>query len=521
MAQLNADVLDVRLQAVFALSAFAVSKFNISSASAFPCREVAETVHKYVDEQSLKYKALLPDNLLPAIVKSALSDSGRRFWRKKGPSFGISLASIISVLLDYRIFTSPRSLKLVFLVLSQVVGRSGRNGVHTEMWKILIWAFSRIPTNEKHLEDRMAQEWDIDRWRDTRERAYRLLKQEVKNGLGISLVRVLLRCAPHGKRDLSDVEKAIALVEDLLTQGDGSAKHDAMMLLERLMSGIGAPPPSRTMEGVELEIVFSKDLLDGSLLRQNWTEANVTSTVVSTDDIQPLFEEEASAFWHRLSQCWFLIVQDLLQHSEGSLPVGLFVCLFLSETEFHSMQPNIIQIWQSLLLVQSQLTRSHQHLTAPSSFARHIASIISGFSMPLDSPDAQIRYLTMISKLWSVVKDVFTKPWLSSTAEKIFASLLKKRFDMSIDDVKKLWSHVCEELVSMGIPTLLHVLHTRSLNHCLEEKEVTKCIWVVMARNGEELAKDQVVDAAEDDWMDLIHLLAMPFGCVRASHLIC
>jgi len=125
--------------------------------------------------------------------------------------------------------------------------------------------------------------------------------------------------------------------------------------------------------------------------------------------------------------------------------------------------------------VQSQLTHSHQHLTAPPSFAVHTASVLSGFTTPLESPRAQARYLTIIFKLWSVVKNVFTKSWLSFPAEKILASLLRKQFDISSEDVKNLWSRLCAELVSTGIPTLLHVLHTRCLNRCQEEKEVIRC----------------------------------------------
>jgi hypothetical protein len=330
MAQLNADVLDVRLEAVVTLSAFAFSKFSPSSTSAFPCYEIAERVIKYVEEQSLRYKALPPDNLLPAIVKSAFSDGDRQFWQRKGLFFGIFLASAISVLLDYRIFTSPRSLKLVFLVLAQVAGSKRRNDVaHTEMWKILIWAFSRIPTSEQHLEDRMAQEQGLEGWSNTREKAYRLLKQEVKNGLGVSLAKVLLRCVRHGRRDSRDVEKAIAMIEDLLVQGEDGSKRDAVLLLDRLMSGIGAPPLSRAAKEVEFETIFSKDLLDGALTGKHSREVTVRPTVVAVEDIHPLCEEEVSAFWDQLSKCWASIVQDLLLHSDDNFPVSL-VTWFLS-----------------------------------------------------------------------------------------------------------------------------------------------------------------------------------------------
>ncbi len=115
------------------------------------------------------------------------------------------------------------------------------------------------------------------------ERAYRLLKQEVKKGLGISLVKVLLRCVHHGRRD---AEKAMR-----------SWKRDVVLLLDRLMSGIGAPPLSRTVKEVVFEIVFSKDLLDGALLGR---EVTVRPIMVAVEDILPLCNEEVSAFWDRI-----------------------------------------------------------------------------------------------------------------------------------------------------------------------------------------------------------------------------
>ena len=175
----------------------------------------------------------------------------------------------------------------------------------------------------------MAQEQDLEGWNNTREKAYRLLKQEVKNGLGVSLVKVLLRRVRHGRRDSRDVEKAIAMIGDLLVHGEDGLKRDAVLMLDRLMSGIGAPPLSRAAKEVEFKILFSKDLFDGALLGKHWREFTVQPTIVAVEDIHPLCEEEVSAFWNQLAKCWASIVQDLLLHSDDNFPVSLVTC-FLS-----------------------------------------------------------------------------------------------------------------------------------------------------------------------------------------------
>jgi hypothetical protein len=167
-------------------------------------------------------------------------------------------------------------------------------------------------------------------------------------------------------------------------------------------------------------------------------------------------------------------------------------------------QPDLIHIWQGLLLVQAQLTQEHLHLTSSSSFAAKVASIIAKISTPLEQADAQARYLSFIGKIWGVMKNVFNPSWLSSPAEIILATLLKKHFSLSDGQVKDLWSHLCADLVAVGIPTVLHVLHVRSESQ--EGMEVTRQLWLILANDGP-------LATSEEDWMSLLCFLVMPFGC--------
>ena len=165
-------------------------------------------------------------------------------------------------------------------------------------------------------------------------------------------------------------------------------------------------------------------------------------------------------------------------------------------------QPGLIHIWQGLLLVQAQLTQEHLHLTSSSSFAAKVASIIAKISTSLEQADAQARYLSFIGKLWGVMKNVFKSSWLCSPAEIILATLLKKQFSFSDGQVKDLWSQLSGDLIAVGIPTVLHVLHVRSESQ--EDIEATRQLWIV-------LANDSLTTS--EDWMSLLHFLVMPFGC--------
>jgi hypothetical protein len=156
-----------------------------------------------------------------------------------------------------------------------------------------------------------------------------------------------------------------------------------------------------------------------------------------------------------------------------------------------------------LLLVQAQLTQEHLHLTSSSSFAAKVASIIAKISTPLEQADAHARYLLFIAKLWGVMKNVFNSSWLCSPAEIILAMLLEKQFFFSDGQVKELWSQLCTDLIAVGIPTVLHVLHVRSESQ--EDTVVTRQLWLILANDGPA--------TGEEDWMSLLHFLVIPFGC--------
>ena len=100
------------------------------------------------------------------------------------------------------------------------------------------------------------------------------------------------------------------------------------------------------------------------------------------------------------------------------------------------------------------------------------------------------------------MKNVFKSSWLCSPAEIILATLLDKPFSFSDGQVKDLWSQLCADLIAVGIPTVLHVLHVRSESR--GDKEMTRQLWLILANDG--------LTIGEDDWMSLLYFLVIPFG---------
>ncbi|CAA7269069.1 unnamed protein product [Cyclocybe aegerita] len=478
---LNFGDLDIQMHAAYALSGFALAKLDANASPKFPLSQVAEIVQDYIDVQTARNKPRA-EARLPAMFKAALE--GDQHWQASGASFTLTVASVLIVLLDHHFFSKSRSLKLIFSLFPQIAGHRRSNVQNTlpEVWRIMIWAFSRFPRDV----DGSRSVDDLTTLEETRDRCYRVVVQELRHGLGVDLVATLLRGSStlDSYRRADDVGKAVSTLVDMVESKHVSCREDGRALLRRLSSGIGTPTSTSSASPVDRGVSFWRQLVDGSLLQQPARSISVPSTVIPVESILPLAEAEVVQHWDALSKAWISLVQRFLTDSSASLP------------------SDFTDSWQALLLAQSHLSQGHQHLTTSSAFAAKVASIINIFSITLDVPDAQARYLAFINKLWSVLKNVFAPSWLSSPAEIILASLLKKQFTLSDDQVRTSWSQLCADLISVGMPSLLHVLHVRSESQ--EGAEVTRQLWTILARDR--LAADG------DDWLELLYLLPMPFG---------
>ena len=297
-----------------ALSGFTLAKLRSPTISNYLRGRIFELVQSYIDGQTSRRNSLGADIRLPAVFQAALA--GESFWEEKGPPFAISITSCLIVLLDYSFYSSPRSLKFIFSVFARCSSHHQKfiRAFQPHMWKLAIWAFSRIPITVTDENDQTA----ISTFLDIRDRAYLILRQDLRHGLGTTLVTTLLSTGePEEDREgaTNDVQKALECATALVDSVDVSEIREGYAILCRFMSGIGIPSSSFSLRSDDLGIPIiapSPALIDGSLLGSSVGSITILPQGSSIEQVRPLSETEASMHWEMLSKIWVSLVQQSL-----------------------------------------------------------------------------------------------------------------------------------------------------------------------------------------------------------------
>jgi hypothetical protein len=295
-----------------ALSGFTLAKLRSPTISNYLRGQIFELVQSYIDGQTSRRSSLGADIRLPAVFQAALA--GESFWEEKGPLFAISVTSCLIVLLDYSFYSSPRSLKFIFSVFARCSCHHQKfiRAFQPHMWRLAIWAFSRIPITVTDKNDHT----EISTFLDVRDRAYLILRQDLRHGLGTTLVTTLLNTGePEEDREgaTNDVQKALECATALVNSDDVSQITEGYDILCRFMSGIGIPPSLLRSDDLGSPIIApSPVLIDGTLLGSSVGSIAILPQASSIEQVRPLSETEASMHWEMLSKIWVSLVQQFL-----------------------------------------------------------------------------------------------------------------------------------------------------------------------------------------------------------------
>ena len=176
-----------------------------------------------------------------------------------------------------------------------------------------------------------------------------------------------------------------------------------------------------------------------------------------------------------------------------------------------------MQVWQSLLLVQAQLTQGRGHLTTPTAFADRAISIVFDLlehnQVAPPCTEAQSIKLTLVSKLWRVMTNVFAAAWVIPPAARILMKTLSIEWTLENDGVFNAWGNLTSQLVSVGWTLLLEQsirrggegVHGNGVNISVHSAAgINRQLWSILAANWQE--------TSAPPWEQAVEFLGVPFA---------
>lgn len=303
---LTSNVASARHQAVRALNGFALAKISSTVPMALETN-ISRHVTSCISSQSSTTKDVPTHTRLPALTLASLATDAS----PECATWAISVLASVIVLEDYVLFSHPASLKLVFSQLAHILAHkhSTVRALHPLVWKCLIWAFSRISNGLDTGPTLGPPPPDIE------ERAFLVLKQEIRDGLGVALIDVVMDMSGSGDTDsgcdgLDYVSKALSVLEEMTCSSSKSTRRQASELLARFTASIGVTPVAAASTANDSSGLLTLALFDGKLLscttwqRLTTQMRNVGHAGYGVSHTRQLTEGEMVRHWDRLASIW-------------------------------------------------------------------------------------------------------------------------------------------------------------------------------------------------------------------------
>ncbi|KAG2155936.1 uncharacterized protein EDB93DRAFT_1128913 [Suillus bovinus] len=480
LSHLLCDSYAIRLQAALVLGRMVLSLLDNSLEVSLDHRKViSDFVLDFLDKQCANTTQI---SELHRIAKAAIAVE-EESELAEGPIWLFSMMCSLIILSDHCLFSHSNTFK--FFMRLAVVGfvhvRSAVRGLAQRLLSCLAIAFTRVPD-----EDLQTKE------------AVLLYLDRRPRSVGIAVVTMLLNTSaapssssPEQITSFNAVSRALTIVHDMAHDSDKRVSSNGLSLLHKLMGGVGAPAstPSTTPSSPTLPT----SLFDGSLLTTKWDLSTLRSIYHSPlTEVRHLSEAEIIRHRTRLRSTWVHLAQSSISYES-------------------CFSPNLIEIWHSLLLAESQLTQAYHHLTISVDLAEESALVITGFipQTPENSEEPNSTTLTAaegcalaaMTQLWSVMKNAFTPKCISTAAKIILTNLLKHDFRLSDKNVLERWSKLCADLIIAAMPLWTQELFAMSSSQMTET--ITRQLWLLVAQS---LISQSEISC----WLDMVKLLVVP-----------
>ncbi|KAF7298881.1 GLOBIN domain-containing protein [Mycena indigotica] len=478
LEKLVVDGLNVRLQAVNALGRFALATLDTRTSSRSQT-VLNKSLVDFLTMQSSRGPNMRIQAQLQNLINQGLATSNPSH-PAISPFWVVQLLACVVVILKESFFSNPAILKLTCESLRAVLSHKQNIviGLHPHVWKCLIWVFSHLPVS------------------DTREAAFKLVKQEIRSDIPFAFISTLL--GAESKANSSDsVPKVLEIVEDMLTSGEQKMQATGIAVVTRLLY----VPPGCALPSFSL---LSPALFDGTLLHPSRRKVIELTRLIPRCDIlhiRQLAEEEVLAHWDDLANMWRRAVLLLMTHQLDDVKLSP---PHLSLTEY--TENLILHGWQTLLLMPTEITQGHMHFTPTEGFSGNakFTALMQSFldDLPAD-PITEVACLQLLSKMWRGLCNAFEVNRLAWASQTVLGAIVKHRFTLTDAEVKSEWAQMCSALMAVGNPNISDII--TAVDDQTMPTGIQQQLWsasVASAGQG----------SSSVDWQDLAHLLSAPLG---------
>ncbi|KAI1790183.1 hypothetical protein LXA43DRAFT_891520 [Ganoderma leucocontextum] len=490
-----------RADGAVALSGFACALLSVwSSVRSSLKAAVLRELRKFLFSEGADGEP--PGAQLPQIIARAVREDTAGAPHV-GPRWAVTVICCLIILSGHGVLASRRLCGFVIKTAELVTNCKKKPGSELLIciWRSLIWAFAQFPRDNIPQMTTSKEQPDGPR-KSVRDSAFDIVKQEPRGGNAVCLVACLVyeRTSGSGGPSHPELEKAISVLKDLVSSPSDGIYRNGISILERLVGAIGTAEsvpgdvstPTWTPDEIPIKAMFSRRLLDAELFA--FSSAIHDASRVSLSAIRPLLEQEIQQHWKGLLEVWTLCARRELRRAEPTV-----------------LPDVLVQVWQTLLLVQTHLTQGLGHLTASPQSTDCVLLVLTDFldwNPSNDATSPSIRAdvvqrcaLLVCHQLWDATRSVFSDSWLSSAAGSLLGSVIRRTFDLSTEEVKTAWSDLCASLISTNAPDLVARLVAEDEDH--RKADIRRKLWSLTAETW-------TVREPTHSWADSVDLLVLP-----------
>jgi len=308
----------IRLQAALALGRITQSLLDNSNCIHLDHRQAtSDFVLNFLDRQCAK-AASSKSSGLHHIAQAALSTE-EESEPGEGPIWLLSTIASLIILSDHYLFSHSRAFKFIIWLAGSALAhqRSVVRALVPHLWSCIVFVFARIPDEDIR----------------TKESVFLFLSQEPGGGIGSALVAALLnvsttRASSSAEQVVSfdAVSRALKLVYDMAHTSNRHTSSDSLLLLHKLISGVGAPhAPALELSASPVKLPIP--LFDGSVITAGWDRLKSILRSIHCPPIAELRNlSEAEIIHHRtlLRSTWAQLARSRIS-CDRCLPVGTSV----------------------------------------------------------------------------------------------------------------------------------------------------------------------------------------------------